>query len=31
MWEFYLSYAEAGSRSGYLDVYQWTFVSEAVP
>ncbi|ORV09964.1 class I SAM-dependent methyltransferase [Mycobacterium celatum] len=26
MWEFYLAYAEAGFRSGYLDVYQWTFV-----
>ncbi len=25
MWEFYLAYSEAGFRSGYLDVYQWTF------
>lgn len=25
MWELYLAYAEAGFRSGYLDVYQWTF------
>jgi cyclopropane-fatty-acyl-phospholipid synthase len=25
MWNFYLAYAEAGFRSGYLDVYQWTF------
>lgn len=24
MWEFYLAYSEAGFRSGYLDVYQWT-------
>ncbi|OBA82780.1 cyclopropane-fatty-acyl-phospholipid synthase [Mycobacterium sp. 1164966.3] len=26
MWELYLAYSEAGFRSGYLDVYQWTFV-----
>lgn len=25
MWDFYLAYSEAGFRSGYLDVYQWTF------
>lgn len=25
MWELYLAYSEAGFRSGYLDVYQWTF------
>lgn len=25
MWNFYLAYSEAGFRSGYLDVYQWTF------
>ena len=31
MWEFYLAYAEAGFRSGYLNVYQWSFVSEANP
>jgi cyclopropane-fatty-acyl-phospholipid synthase len=24
MWEFYLAYSEAGFRSGYLDVFQWT-------
>jgi cyclopropane-fatty-acyl-phospholipid synthase len=29
MWELYLSHAEAGFRSGYLDVYQWTFVNKA--
>jgi cyclopropane-fatty-acyl-phospholipid synthase len=29
MWELYLAHAEAGFRSGYLNVYQWTFVSEA--
>jgi cyclopropane-fatty-acyl-phospholipid synthase len=28
MWELYLAYSEAGFRSGYLDVYQWTFVRE---
>jgi cyclopropane-fatty-acyl-phospholipid synthase len=27
MWELYLAYSEAGFRSGYLDVYQWTFAS----
>jgi cyclopropane-fatty-acyl-phospholipid synthase len=26
MWELYLAYSEAGFRSGYLDVHQWTFV-----
>ncbi len=31
MWEFYLAYSEAGFRSGYLNVYQWTFVREALP
>ena len=31
MWELYLAHAEAGFRSGYLDVWQWSFVSEAVP
>lgn len=25
MWELYLAYSEAGFRSGYLDVQQWTF------
>ena len=30
MWELYLAYAEAGFRSGYLNVYQWTFVSDGV-
>jgi cyclopropane-fatty-acyl-phospholipid synthase len=25
MWELCLAYSEAGFRSGYLDVYQWTF------
>ena len=25
MWALYLAYSEAGFRSGYLDVYQWTF------
>ena len=25
MWDLYLAYSEAGFRSGYLDVYQWTF------
>lgn len=24
MWDLYLAYSEAGFRSGYLDVYQWT-------
>jgi len=31
MWELYLAYSEAGFRSGYLDVYQWTFAREARP
>ncbi|MGH3597036.1 MAG: class I SAM-dependent methyltransferase [Mycobacterium sp.] len=30
MWELYLAYAEAGFRSGYLNVYQWTFAGKAV-
>jgi cyclopropane-fatty-acyl-phospholipid synthase len=25
VWELYLAYFKAGFRSGYLDVYQWTF------
>jgi len=25
MWQLYLAYSEAGFKSGYLDVYQWTF------
>jgi cyclopropane-fatty-acyl-phospholipid synthase len=29
MWELYLAYSEAGFRSGYLDVYQWTFARES--
>ena len=29
MWELYLAYSEAGFRSRYLDVYQWTFEREA--
>jgi len=29
MWELYLAYSEAGFRSGYLDVFQWTFAREA--
>jgi cyclopropane fatty-acyl-phospholipid synthase-like methyltransferase/DUF1365 family protein len=29
MWELYLAHAEAGFRSGYLDVYQWAFVNQA--
>ncbi|EID09014.1 class I SAM-dependent methyltransferase [Mycobacterium xenopi] len=28
MWELYLAYSEAGFRSGYLNVYQWTFARE---
>jgi cyclopropane-fatty-acyl-phospholipid synthase len=28
MWELYLAYSEAGFRSGYLDVYQWTFTRD---
>jgi cyclopropane-fatty-acyl-phospholipid synthase len=31
MWELYLAYSEAGFRSGYLDVYQWTFASTGNP
>jgi cyclopropane-fatty-acyl-phospholipid synthase len=31
MWELYLAYSEAGFRSGYLDVYQWTFARGSVP
>jgi cyclopropane-fatty-acyl-phospholipid synthase len=31
MWELYLAYSEAGFRSGYLDVYQWTFAREGRP
>ncbi|MGO9152162.1 class I SAM-dependent methyltransferase [Mycobacterium sp.] len=31
MWELYLAHSEAGFRSGYLDVYQWTFEREATP
>jgi cyclopropane-fatty-acyl-phospholipid synthase len=31
MWELYLAYAEAGFRSGYLDVYQWTFARKDTP
>jgi cyclopropane-fatty-acyl-phospholipid synthase len=27
MWELYLAYSEAGFRSGYLNVYQWTFAA----
>jgi cyclopropane-fatty-acyl-phospholipid synthase len=29
MWKLYLAYSEAGFRSGYLDVYQWTFARSA--
>lgn len=29
MWDLYLAYSEAGFRSGYLDVYQWTFARSA--
>jgi cyclopropane-fatty-acyl-phospholipid synthase len=29
MWELYLAYSEAGFRSGYLNVYQWTFAGGA--
>jgi cyclopropane-fatty-acyl-phospholipid synthase len=29
MWELDLAYSEAGFRSGYLDVHQWTFAREA--
>jgi cyclopropane-fatty-acyl-phospholipid synthase len=28
MWKFYLSYSEAGFRSGYLDVCQLTLVKD---
>jgi cyclopropane-fatty-acyl-phospholipid synthase len=31
MWELYLAYSEAGFRSGYLDVYQWTFAPTGGP
>lgn len=31
MWELYLAYSEAGFRSGYLDVYQWTFAPAEGP
>ncbi|WP_211699241.1 class I SAM-dependent methyltransferase [Mycobacterium spongiae] len=31
MWELYLAYSEAGFRSGYLDVYQWTFECRTNP
>lgn len=31
MWELYLAYSEAGFRSGYLDVYQWTFTPTGGP
>lgn len=31
MWELYLAYSEAGFRSGYLDVYQWTLIREGPP
>ncbi|WP_046315958.1 class I SAM-dependent methyltransferase [Mycobacterium sp. UM_Kg1] len=31
MWDFYLAYSEAGFRSGYLDVYQWTFAKPGEP
>ncbi|MDX1890236.1 class I SAM-dependent methyltransferase [Mycolicibacterium sp. 050158] len=31
MWELYLAYSEAGFRSGYLDVYQWTFAPAGTP
>jgi cyclopropane-fatty-acyl-phospholipid synthase len=31
MWELYLAYSEAGFRSGYLDVYQWTFARGVEP
>jgi cyclopropane-fatty-acyl-phospholipid synthase len=31
MWELYLAYSEAGFRSGYLDVCQWTFAREGIP
>ncbi len=31
MWELYLAYSEAGFRSGYLNVYQWTFAGGTGP
>lgn len=31
MWEFYLAYAEAGFRSGYLNAYQLTFARGDAP
>ena len=31
MWELYLAYSEAGFRSSYLDVYQWTFAPTGAP
>jgi cyclopropane-fatty-acyl-phospholipid synthase len=31
MWELYLAHSEAGFRSGYLDVYQWTFAPRGTP
>jgi cyclopropane-fatty-acyl-phospholipid synthase len=31
MWELYLAYSEAGFRSGYLNVYQWTFARKVIP
>jgi cyclopropane-fatty-acyl-phospholipid synthase len=31
MWELYLAYSEAGFRSGYLDVLQWTFAPTSRP
>jgi cyclopropane-fatty-acyl-phospholipid synthase len=31
MWELYLAYSEAGFRSGYLDVFQWTFAPAGAP
>ena len=30
MWELYLAYSEAGFRSGYLDVYQWSLAPTGV-
>lgn len=30
MWELYLAWSEAGFRSGYLNVYQWTFAREGM-
>lgn len=31
MWDLYLAYSEAGFRSGYLDVVQWTFERKDLP